>query len=217
MLLALYTGEMMESTSNSTNTYLSTSQSDFPDTSPSAVPLTLLVAGIISTPLLILLLALAVLIITIIAIVWIKRQKSTKIVHNQVIEQQNGPYSTLTRSEYPDVTLNDPMDALYAVVDMDKHEQEEEGKMMLEEKIVENPPNQEEKKRGVALEDLYAVVNKQQKKIQNKDTSPAQSNTDDKVYYNTALAMRKGHDDVHDEKAAPQVPHTQLKSYTQPL
>ena len=137
-------------------------------------------------------------------------------MHNQVIEQQNRPYSTRTRSEYTDVTLNDPMDALYAAVDMDKHEQEEEGKMMQEEKIVEYPPNQEEKKRGIALENLYAVVNKQQKKIQNKDTPPAQSNTDDKVYYNTALAMRSGHDDVHDEKASPQVPPTQLKSYTQP-
>ena len=216
MLLDLHTGEMTEPTSHSTNIYLSTSQSISPDTSPSAVPLTLLVAGI-STPLLILLLALAVLIITIIAIAWIKRQKSTKNVHNQVIEQQNGPYSTLTRSEYTDVTLNDPMDALYAVVDMDKHEQEEEGKMMQEEKIAENPPNQEEKKRGVALEDLYAVVNKQQKKIQNEDTPPAQSNMDDKVYYNTALAMRSGHDDVHDEKAAPQVPPHTVESYTQPL
>ena len=71
MLLDLHTGEMTEPTNHSTNIYLSTSQYISPDTSPSAVPLTLLVAGI-STPLLILLLALAVLIITIIAIAWIK-------------------------------------------------------------------------------------------------------------------------------------------------
>ena len=78
--------------------------------------------------------------------------------------------------------------------------------LLQDEQIVENPLNSEEKKRQMVLEDLYAVVNKQQKKIQNKDAPSAQSNTVDGVYYNTA-AVTKGHAvGVDDEEIAPQIP-----------
>ena len=147
--------------SNSTNIYSSTSNTNFPHTSPSEETLTLLVAGI-STPLPVV--ALAVVIITVIAIIWIKRQKSIKSMHNQDTEQQDGSYATLTRQEYPRITSNHPMNVLYAVVDIDKHG--EEGQMKQDEQNSENPPNPEEKKRQVALEDLYAVVHKQHKKKQ---------------------------------------------------
>ena len=200
-LILLDTGEMMATIPlNSTNIYPSTSNTNFPHTNPSEETLTLLVAGI-STPLLVV--ALAVMIITVIAIVWIKGRKSTKSLHNHDTEQQDGSYATLTRQEYPDITSNYPMDVLYAVVDMNS--QGERGQMVQAEQNAENPPNSEEKKGRIALEDLYAVVNKQQKiKQLNQDAPPTQSNTVDGVYYNTA-AIRKGHA-VEDEEIAPQIP-----------
>ena len=173
--------------------------------------LTSLVAGI-STPLLII--ALVVLaIVTIIAIVWIKKRKATNNVHHNhdtEFEEQDGPYATIMRQEYPDITLNHPTDALYAVVD--KNKQGEEREMKQDE---ENPPIPVETKGQVALEDLtvYAVVNKQQKKKQNEETPPAQSNPVDGVYYNAA-AMRK-EQAVEDEEIAPQIPpHTVQELYT---
>ena len=194
-------------TSNSTNINYS---STFPDhvTNPSAAPSTLLVVGI-STPLLIL--ALAVLIITIVAIIWTKRRKSTKSIHNLDAEQLAAPRSTLTRPEHPDITLNHPMDALYAVVDVGS--QGEDGKRVQNEPNVENLPNSEEKKGQVALEDLYAVVNKRQKKKQNENTSPAQSNTAtvERVYSN----IKKLKQAAEEEEIAPQIPpHTVEKLYT---
>ena len=44
---------------------------------------------------------------------------------------------------------------------------------------VKNPPNSEETKRRVALEDMYAIVNKQQKKKHKEDTLPIHSSTDE--------------------------------------
>ena len=147
-----------------TNTYSSTSNTTFLPPSPSHdETLTLLVAGI-STPLL--MVALAVIITIVVAILWTKGRKSTKNVHNrEAVEQDDGPYTTLTRQEYPDITSNHPMEVLYAVVDMPENSQGEEGQLMKQdEKNVESPPNSDETKRGVALENLYAVVDKQQKK-----------------------------------------------------
>ena len=158
----------------------------------------------VSTPLLVV--ALAVVIITIIAIVWIKRQKSTKGVHNHDTEQQGGSYATLTRREHADITSNHPMDVLYAVIDMNK--QGEEGQTMQGEQIVENPPNSEEKKREIALEEMYAVVNKQQKKQQ---TIPVYSTTVNSLHYNSV----KMECAVEYEEVAPQIPpHTVEKLYT---
>ena len=181
-------------TSNSYNIYPSTSNTNFPHTSTSEETLTLLVAGI-STPLLVV--ALVVVIITIIATVGIKWKTSTNKGQNsnQDTEQQDGLYATLTRQEHPDITLNHPMDVLYAVVDMNSKGEEEQMKQAYEQNA-ERPPNSEEKKRQMALEDLYAVVNKQQKKKRNKDAPPAQSNAVEGVYA------------VEDE-VAPQIPpHT---------
>ena len=203
-------------TGNSTNIYSSTSNTNnFPQTNPSKGTLTLLVAGI-STPLLVV--ALAVVIIIIIVVVWIKRQTSTNKGQNsnQDTEQQDGLYATLTRQEHPDITLNHPMDVLYAVVDMD-NQGEGRDEVNLDKQIIESPPNSEEKKRQIALEDLYAVVNKQHKKKQfeNKDAPPAQSNTVDGVYYNTA-AIRKGHA-IEDEEIVPQIPPHTIESDIQQL
>ena len=169
----------------------------------------MLVAGI-SIPLLI---ALAVLVsVTIIVTIWIKKRKATKNVHNHdtEFEEQDGLYyATLTRQKYPDITLNHPTDALYAVVN--KNKQGEEGQMKQDKA---NPPIPVETKRQVALEDLYAVVDKQQKKKQNEETPPAQSNsTVDRVYYNTA-AIRK-EQAVEDEEIPPQIPpHMDEELYT---
>ena len=193
-------------TRNSTYNYSNTS----PSTNPSSEEkLTSLVAGI-STPLLVI--ALVVLaIITIIAIVWIKKRKATKNVHHNhdtELEEQDRQYATLTRQEYPDITLNHPTDALYAVVNMNK--QGEEGEMK---QVEENPPIPVEKKGQMALEDLYAVVDKQQKKKQNEETPLAQSNPVDGVYYN-ATAIRKAHA-VEDKEIPPQIPpHTVEELYT---
>ena len=97
------------------------------------------------------------------------------------------------------------MDVLYAIVDVDKLG--EEGEMNLEEQIIESPTNPEEKKRKVALEDLYAIVNKEHKKKQNEDAPPAESNTVDGMYYNTVA--------IRNEEVAPQIsPHTVEKLYT---
>ena len=207
----------MATTLLTNNTCSSTSNTTFPPTSPShEETLTLLVAGI-STPLLVV--ALAVVIITIIAtIIWTKGRKSTENVHNQDTEQQleDRPYATLTRQEYPDITSNHPMEVLYAVVDMpEKSQGEEAGQLMKQdEKNVENLPNDSvEEKSGVALEVMYAVVNKQEKKKQRGDTPPAQSNTVDGVYCNTA-AIRKEKAAEYEE-VAPQIPpHTVEKLYT---
>jgi Na+-transporting NADH:ubiquinone oxidoreductase subunit NqrC len=165
----------------------------------------LLVAGI-STPLLVIALVVLV-IVTIMATVWIRKRKATKNVHNHDTEQQDGiHYATLTRQEYPEITSNNPIEILYAVVDMNK--QGEEGEMKRDE---ENPPIPEDKKRQVALEDMYAVVNKQQKKKQNEDTPPAQSDTVDGVDYNNIAAIRKEHA-VEDEGIPPRIPpHTAEK------
>ena len=168
--------------------------------------LTSLVAGV-STPLLVIVLVLLA-IITIMAIVWIKERKATKNVHNHdtEFEEQDRRYTTLTRQEYPDITLNHPTDALYAVVDMNKQKQERE--MKHDEK---NPPIPVEKKGQVALKDLYAVVDKQQKKKQNEETPLAQSNPVDGVYYNTA-AIRKVHAAEY-EVAVPQIPPRMVALY----
>ena len=113
-------------------------------------------------------------------------------------------HATLTRQGYPNNTLNHPMDVLYAAVDMKS--QGKGGQMVQAEQNVENLPNSEEKKRQIALEDMYAVVNKQHKKKQNQDVPPTQSNTVDGVYYNTA-AISKGHAvELEDEEVAPQMP-----------
>ena len=126
----------MPLSSNSTQyNYSSTSHSMNPY---SGDKLMSLVAGI-STPLLIIeLVVLAI--VTIIAIVWIKKRKATKNVHHNhdtEFEEQDGPYyyATIMRQEYPDITLNHPTDALYAVVDKSKQGEEREMKQ-----VEENPP-----------------------------------------------------------------------------
>ena len=166
--------------------------------------LTSLVAGI-STPLLVIVLVLLA-IITIMAIVWIKERKATKNVHNEhdtELEEQDRRNATLTRQEYPDITSNHPTDALYAVTDMNKQEQERE--MKHDEK---NPPIPVEKKGQVVL---YAVVDKQQKKKRNEETPPAQSNPVDGVYYNAA-AIRKPQAAEY-EVAVPQIPPRMVALY----
>ena len=192
-------------TRNSTYNYSSTS----PSTNPSEENLTSLVAGI-STPLLVIVLVVLA-IVTTIAVVWIKKRKATKNVHHNhdtEFEEQDGSYTTLTRQEYPDITIDYPTDALYAVVDMNKQGEEREMKQ-----VEENPPIPVEKKGQVALEVLYAVVNKQQKKKQNEEIPPAQSNPVDGEYYNAA-AIRKAHA-VEDEEIPPQIPpHTVEELYT---
>ena len=179
-----------------------------PNTNPSSEEnLTLLVSGI-ATPLLVIALV-ALAIVTIMAIVWIKKRKSTKNVHNEhdtEFEEQDRRYATLTRQEYPDITIDHPTDALYAVIDMNKQEQERE--MKHDEK---NPPIPVEKKGQVALKDLYAVVDKQQKKKQNEETLPALSNPVDGVYYNAA-AIRKAHA-VEYEVPVPQIPPCMVALY----
>ena len=192
-------------TRNSTYNYsLSTSPST---NASSEEKLTSLVAGI-STPLLaIALVGLAI--VTIMAIIWIQKRKATKNAHNKhdtEFEEQDRRYATLTRQEYPDITLNHPTDALYAVIDMNK--QGEEREMKHDE---ENPPIPVEKKGQVALKDLYAVVDKQQKKKQNEETPPALSNSVDGVYYNAA-AIRKAHAAEY-EVAVPQIPPHMVTLY----
>ena len=193
-------------TSNSTHNNSLTNIS--PSTNPSSgEKLTSLVAGI-STPLLaIALVGLAI--VAIIAIIWIKKRKATKNVHNEhdtEFEEQDRRYATLTRQEYPDITSNHPTNALYAVIDMNK--QGEEREMKHDEK---NPPIPVEKKGQVVLKDLYAVVDKQQKKKQNEETPPAQSNPVDGVYYNAA-AIRKAHA-VEYEVPVPQIPPRMVALY----
>ena len=181
--------------SNSTHNNSSTS----PSTNPFEEKLISLVAGI-STPLLVIALV-ALAIATIMAIVWIKKRKATKNAHNHdtEFEDQDRRYATLTRQEYPDITIDHPTDALYAIIDVNKQGKEGEVK-----EVEENPPIPVEKEGQVALEVLYAVVNKKQKKKQNEETPPAQSNQVDGVYYNAA-AIRKKHA-VEDEEIPPQIP-----------
>ena len=185
-------------TSNSTRyNYSNISPSKNPS---SEKKLTSLVVGI-STPLLVIVLVLLV-IVTIMAIVWIKERKATKNVHNEhdtEFEDQDRQYETLTRQEYPDITIDHATDALYAVIDMNRQGEERETKHN-----EENPPIPVEKKGQVALKDLYAVVDKQQKKKQNEETPPALSNPVDGVYYNTA-AIRKEHA-AEDEEIPPKIP-----------
>ena len=97
------------------------------------------------------------------------------------------------------------MDITYTAIDVSskcKEEQMEPNNS----KSIKNPPYVEETKRQVALEDMYAVVNKKQKKKQNEDTPPVPvySNTANQEYYNTA-AMRKGHV-MEREEMPPQIP-----------
>ena len=105
-------------TRNSTYNYSSTS----PNTNHSfEEKLTSLAAGI-STPLLVIALV-GLAIVAIIAIIWIKKQKATKNVHNEhdtEFEDQDRRYATLTRQEYPVITIDHPTDALYSVIDMNK-------------------------------------------------------------------------------------------------
>jgi hypothetical protein len=163
----------------------------------------LLVTGV-SVPLLVI--VSAVLIITIIAVVGIKWRKYIK--RNQNTEQETVTYSTLMRQKYPDAS-NSPNhhgDIIYTAVDVSNKWKEEQ--MVPNDNITKNPPYMEEIKRQAAIEDMYAVVNKQQKKKQNEDTPPpppaVYSNTADQVYYNTA-AVREGHT-VEDEEIPPQIP-----------
>ena len=76
-------------------------------------------------------------------------------MHNHDTEQQDGPYATLTRQEYPDTTLNYPMDASYAVLGMDNLGKN--WQMKQTEENFENPPNPEEINRQEEFEDMYAV------------------------------------------------------------
>ena len=68
-------------TSYSTNSYSSTSNSNFPIVSPTEEKLTTLLVTGMSTPLLVIVLVVAI--ITIIAMVWIKQQKSTNTTKTQ--------------------------------------------------------------------------------------------------------------------------------------
>ena len=136
--------------SNFTNIYPDTLNTNYPCTSPSDETLTLLVAGI-STPLL--MVALAVAVITIMAIVWTKWRKfQTK--HNQDTEQQegsyaalimgqvqqDGSYTTLTIQNQLNASPNHPTEGLYAIVDVPN--QEKEGQMKLN---IKHPSNLEER------------------------------------------------------------------------
>ena len=208
MHLYYYTVMMMATTPltrNSSYNYSSTS----PSTNPEKLAMSSfnLVAGI-STPLLVIALV-ALAFVTIMAIVWIKKRKSTKNVHNEhdtEFEEQDRRYATLTRQEYPDITLNHPTDTLYAVIDMNKQGKEREMKHN-----EENPPIPVEKKGQVALKDLYAVVDKQQKKKQNEEIPSTLSNPVDGVYYNTA-AIRKVQAAEY-EVAVPQIPPRMVALY----
>jgi hypothetical protein len=112
------------------------------------------------------------------------------------------------RQEFPDASNspNHHKDVIYTAIDVSNKWKEEQ--MVPNDNITENPPYMEEAKKQVAIEDMYAVVNKQQKKKQNEDTPPAPpaiySNIADQVYYNTA-ANRKEHA-VEDEETPPQIP-----------
>ena len=167
-----------------TNTYSSTT---FPRTIPSHdETLTLLVAGI-STPML--MVALAVTVVVIIIIIWIKWRKS-QLKEDTCTEQQEGTYAalimgqvqhdelytTLVRQNQSDAfnSPNHPTDdSNYAVVDRRKDGQIEshnhpylEGQVPLEHTC------------------MYATVNKQQPK---EDTLTTQSNTVG-IYYNSIAA-----------------------------
>ena len=90
------------------------------------------------------------------------------------------------RQEQLDITSNHPTDVVYAVLDESETitciaygKTKKEGQMKEDKQNVKNPPNSEETKRWVALEDMYAVVNKQQKKKHKEDTLPIHSNTDE--------------------------------------
>ena len=194
------------------NSFLSTSNISFPSTSSTEEKLILLVTGI-SVPLLVV--ALAVVIITILAIIGINKRKSTN--QNQDTEQQveDGSYAILMRQKQPNVTSNHPTDVVYAVVDKSKtiacilcDKTKKEVQVQQDKQNVKNRPNSAEKEKQVALEDMYAVVNKQQKKKCKEDTLPTHYNTVEGVYYNT---VKK------EVEVTPQMPtlHTELKSSVQ--
>ena len=133
--------------------------------------------------------------------------KSTK--HNQDKKHETVTYyATLMREEQPDA-LNSPnhhMDIIYITVDVNNKRKATPN--------IKNLPYLEEKKRHVALEDMNAIVNKQQKKKQNEDSPPipVYSNTVDGVYYNAA-AIRKEHT-VEYEEVAPQMPPHAIEKAT---
>ena len=166
----------------------------------------------ISTPLLVIVLAVVIVTITGIYMVWIKPRKSTN--HNQDTEQQDGSYATLMRQQL-DVTSNHPTDVVYAVLDESETiaciaygKTKKEGQMKEDKQNVKNPPNSEETKRQVVHEDMYAVINKQQKKKPKEDTPLTHSNTNERVYYKKEHVMEG-------EEVAPQIPpHTIEKLYT---
>ena len=83
--------------------------------------------------------------------------------------------------------------------------------MNKDEQNVKNPPNSEDMKKQVGLEDMYAVVNKQQKKEHKEDTPTTHSNTDERVHYNTV----KKECALEDEEEAPKIPpHTMEALHT---
>jgi hypothetical protein len=208
--ITLYTGERIATTLDTYTTPLtniSTNEINIPSTNSTAenMIILLLVTGV-SIFLLVIVSVLAVLTTTIIAVVGLKWRKSIK--RNRNTEQETVTYSTLMRQEYPDASTDDSPnhheDIIHTAVDVSNKEQ----MVSNDNNITKNPPYMEETKRQVAIEDMYAVVNKQKKKKQNEDTPPpppvVYSNTADRVYYNTA-AIRKGHA-VEDEETPPQIP-----------
>ena len=109
---------------------------------------------------------LAVVTITVIAVVGgTKCRKSTKQNHTQNTEQETVTYATLVRQECPEDASNSSnhhIEIIYTDVDPINNKRKE----------MPNTPYMEEKKRRVALEDMYVVVNKRQKKKQNEDNAP---------------------------------------------
>ena len=169
----------MSTTLFTSNTFSSTT---FPPTSPShEETLTLLVAGI-STPLL--MVALAVTVVVIIIIVWIKWRKSQhETKYNQDTEQQEGSYAALIMGQVQ-------QDGLYTTLALTRQNQSDafnspnhptdDSYYTVVEIESRNCPYLEGQ---VPLEHtrIYATVNKQQPK---EDTFTTQSNTVG-VYYNS--------------------------------
>ena len=174
-----------------TNTYSSTSNTTFLPTSPSIEEtLTLLVAGISTSLLMVALAVTVVVIIIIVRIKWCKSQ--TKYNQDTCTEQQEGQYATLIMGQvqqdglYTTLVRQNQSDAFnspnhptddsnYAIIDRRKDGQIEshnhpylEGQVPLEHAC------------------MYATVDKQQPK---EDTLTTQSNTVG-VYYNSIATMK---------------------------
>ena len=209
--VTLYTGERTATIPNTYTTPLTNNSTNIPSTSPTEDNLTIILLLVTGVSIPVLVIVSVIVTITIVAaIVGIKwRKQSTK--HNQNTIQETVTYATLMRQEYPGPDAsNSPdhhntMDITYAAVDVSNKCKEEQMEPNSS-KCIKNPPYVEETKRQVALEDMYAVVNKKQKKKQNEDTPPVPvySNIANQEYYNTA-ASRKGHT-MEYEEIPPQIP-----------